>query len=134
MIEDQHIPGFWSRRRFVQLAAAGAVGVGMSQHLATAEAEDVSEHGTMLDVPFEKRNPRIAMIGVGGRGTSLLKNLLAAQGQVVAICDIVQDHADRAASLVTGSGQPKPRLYTKRPHDYEDMLVLKDIDLVLVAT
>jgi predicted dehydrogenase len=134
MTEDEQIPGFWSRRSFIQLAAAGAAGVGMSQHLASAEAQDVSGHGTMVDVPFEKRNPRIAMVGVGGRGTSLLKNLLAAQGQVVAICDIAQDHADRAASLVTGAGQPKPQLYTKGPRDYEDMLALKDFDLVLVAT
>ena len=39
--------------------------------------------GAMIDVPFEKRNPRIAMIGTGGRGTSLLGKLLAADKHVM---------------------------------------------------
>ena len=38
--------------------------------------QKLTTHGTMIDVPFEKRNPRIALIGVGNRGTSLLNNLL----------------------------------------------------------
>ena len=134
MSDDEQIPGFgfWSRRRFVQMAAASAVGAGVSHHLA--HADSVSGHGTMIDVPFEKRNPRIAMIGTGGRGTSLLGNLIAADAQVVGICDIVKEKAEKAASMVTASGQKKPKLYTNGPHDFENMLALTDIDLVLVAT
>ena len=80
--------GSWTRRRFVQLGAASAVSLGV---LKLADGEEAPVHKTMMEVPFEKRNPRIAMIGVGGRGTSLLENLLAADAQVVAICDVVQE-------------------------------------------
>ena len=123
--------GAWTRRRFVQMAAASAVSAGASP---LAHAGATVQHRTMIDVPFERRNPRIAMIGTGGRGTSLLSNLLAADGQVVALCDIVREKAENAASLVVASGQLKPKLYTNGPHDFETMLAASDIDLVLVAT
>jgi predicted dehydrogenase len=123
--------GSWTRRRFVQTAAAGAMSAGISP---LAHAESVNEHGTMIDVPFQKRDPRIAMIGTGGRGTSLLGNLLAADGQVVAVCDIVKSKAENAAAMVTASGQKKPRLFTDGPHDFENMLAADDVDLVIVAT
>jgi hypothetical protein len=128
---DEQTLGSWTRRRFVQMAAATAVTAGVSP---MAHAEDAGEHGTMIDVPFEKRNPRIAIIGVGGRGTSLLGNLLAADGQVVGVCDIVSEKAEHAASMVVAAGQAKPRLYTDGPHHFEAMLETSDIDLVIVAT
>lgn len=123
--------GLWTRRRFVQLGAASAVSLGV---LKLADGEEAPDHQTMMEVPFEKRNPRIAMIGVGGRGTSLLGNLLAADAQVVAICDLVQEKADHAAGLVVTAGQKKPALYTNGPHHYETLVASNDIDLVLVAT
>src|ERR1700733_8630857 len=116
---DEQSLGSWTRRRFVQMAAVGAVSAGVSP---LAHAESAGEHDTMIDVPFEKRNPRIAMIGVGGRGTSLLGNVLAADGQVVAVCDIVSQKAEHAASMVVAAGQKKPKLYTNGPHDFETML------------
>jgi hypothetical protein len=117
----------------LKLAEAEAAG---PQHAAAnhAAAGSATRAKTMADVPFEKREPRIGMIGVGGRGTSLLKNLLAADGQVVVLCDIVASKAEHAASLVAAAGQTKPALYTAGPHDYENMLARKDIDLVIVAT
>jgi predicted dehydrogenase len=133
MSVDEQTLGFgsWTRRRFVQMTAASAISAGVS-HLA--HAEGLSEHGTMIDVPFEKRNPRIAIIGTGGRGTSLLEKLIAADAQVVALCDIVKEKAEHAASMVAASGQKMPKLYTDGPHAFETMLGLNDLDLVLVAT
>jgi hypothetical protein len=127
--------GNWSRRKFVQLGAASAVSLS-AINLARANAQDAAAttSGSMIDVPFEKRNPRVAFIGTGGRGTNLLENLLAADGQVVALCDLVQEHADHAASLVVKAGQAKPQLYTDGPYAFETMLGRSDIDLVLVAT
>ncbi len=137
--------GNWSRRKFVQLGAASAVTMSaMSRIQANAQDAAATTHGTMthesvthesmIDVPFEKRNPRVAFIGTGGRGTNLLENLLAADGQVIALCDIVQEHAEHAASLVVKAGQAKPQLYTDGPYAFETMLAKNDIDLVLVAT
>jgi len=122
----------WSRRRFVQMGAASAVAAGINPSLEAAAAP--TGKPTMIGVPFEKRNPRIAIIGVGGRGTSLLENLIAADAQVVAICDVVQEKADHAAGLVEKDGRKRPDLYTAGPHDFETMLERSDIDLVIAAT
>jgi predicted dehydrogenase len=115
----------------VQTGAATAIAANM---MNLAHAKETSGYRTMIDVPFEKRNPRIAMIGVGGRGTSLLGNLLAADGQVVAVCDVVKEKAQHAASMVVAAGQKSPELYTDGPHAFETMLGKNDLDLVLVAT
>src|SRR3569833_1039684 len=93
--------GSWSRRRFMQAGLATAAVAGAVQQALTQESPLPADRGTMADVPFAKREPRIGLIGVGGRGTSLLGNLLAANAQIVAICDVVKDKADHAAGLVS---------------------------------
>lgn len=89
---------------------------------------------SMADVPYERKDPRVAFIGVGGRGTSLLRNLLAADGKIVAICDIAVDHATRAQKLIVDANQPSPEIYTRGEHDYERLVQRDDIDLVIIAT
>jgi hypothetical protein len=121
----------FSRRRFLELGAAGAACLGLTRE---AEAVPLATHMTMKGVPFEKREPRIAFIGVGGRGTSLLGNLLMAGGKVTAVCDVAAAKAEHAAGMVVAAGQPKPALYTKGPHHYEEMAASKDVDLIVVAT
>ena len=53
-----------SRRNFFKMGAASAVVLGVLKS-ASVEAQEATTHGTMVDVPFEKRNPRIAFIGIG---------------------------------------------------------------------
>ena len=89
---------------------------------------------TMIGVPFEARNPRIGIIGVGGRGTSLLENLLAADAQIHAICDIVREKAEHAQGMVTKAGQSAPELYTDGDHAFESLVARDDLDLVIAAT
>jgi hypothetical protein len=127
-----------SRRKFFKMGAASAVTLSV-MNLAHSNAQgtaapEANTNGTMVDVPFEKRNPRIAFIGVGHRGTSLLNNLLAAGAQIVALCDVDPAAADHAASLVVAAGQPKPPLYTDDPYAFETMLAKDSSDLVIVAT
>jgi hypothetical protein len=112
------------------IGAAAVLGAG----LAPAVAQAGSASGTMIGVAFEKREPRIAMIGLGGRGTSLLGNLLAADAQVAALCDVIKEKADHAAGLVVAAGQKRPETYTDGPHAFNSMLRRKDVDLVIVAT
>ncbi|HTB98468.1 MAG TPA: Gfo/Idh/MocA family oxidoreductase [Terracidiphilus sp.] len=131
-LNDQNpIAGPLSRRKFMQIGMAGAVALNAA-HLA--ESQEDAGRPLMIDVPFQKREPRVALIGTGGRGTSLLGNLLGANAQVVALCDIVPDKAEHAAGLVLTAGQKKPDLYTKGVHDYQTLLARNDVDLVLVAT
>ncbi len=90
--EQNHGSESLSRRKFFKMGAASAVTLSVLNlaraNAQSAAAPEATTHGTMVDVPFEKRNPRIAFIGVGHRGTSLLDNLLAAGAQIVALCDV----------------------------------------------
>jgi predicted dehydrogenase len=113
-----------SRRQLLQLAAAAAP-------LSAAVGETA---GSMMGVPFEATNPRLGIIGTGGRGTSLLKNFLAADARVTALCDIVAEKARNAQSLVEQAGQKAPALYTNGDHAFEALLEREDVDLAVIAT
>lgn len=115
-----------SRRHFLQAAAVvGASAVTIS---------GASQPATVIGMPFEARNPRVGMIGTGGRGTALLKNLLAADIQVNALCDVVPEAAKSAGALVEQAGQKAPTLYTNGDHAYEQMVARDDLDLTVIAT
>ncbi|HEU0140258.1 MAG TPA: Gfo/Idh/MocA family oxidoreductase [Bryobacteraceae bacterium] len=71
---------------------------------------------------------RTAMIGIGSRGGGLLKQVLAQQNvKVAAVCDIDPQARDNAQ---TAAGRDNPRAYT----DYRQVLDLKDVDAVVIAT
>src|SRR5579863_2892972 len=134
--ESPDQPGFPSRRDFLRLGAATAIGVGMSQIHAETPGEDAApQHaGNMINVPFAPVAPRIGLIGTGGRGTSLLENLLGADAKILALCDIVRDKAEHAQSLVQKAGQTSPELYTDGEHAFEKLVARDDLDLVIIAT
>ena len=92
--------GSVSRRSFLQAGAASAIGLGLSSLDATARTPEAHVQGkTMMDVSFEAKEPQLGIIGVGGRGTSLLEDLLAANAQVRAICDVVPEKAKNAQQI-----------------------------------
>ena len=82
-----------SRRSFIQRTAMGGAGLliakdvlgsgpssALSSELSasTPEGAKKSANATMIGVPFEARERvRLGIIGVGGRGTNLLDDLLA---------------------------------------------------------
>jgi hypothetical protein len=127
---NKNAAGLLSRRSFLQLGATTAIA---THALAMAPTAPASQK-TMTEVPFRKREPRLGLIGTGGRGTSLLRNLLGAEAQVVGLCDVVVQKAKAAQALVTATGQKSPELYTDGPHAYQKMLQREDIDLIVVAT
>src|SRR5438046_1256588 len=68
------------------------------------------------------------MIGVGNRGSLLLKTVLEdPHARVVAICDIKSDRSDRAA---TTAARDKPATMS----DYRRLLERKDVQAVFIAT
>jgi hypothetical protein len=134
-----------SRRQMIQttaFAAAAAAG------LPRADAEQVpapapapppptaAGGGSMIGIPFEKRSTvRFGLIGCGGRGRSLLHDLLGVPGvEVKAVCDIVPEKVQRAQAAVVKAGQKEPAGYTKGDHDFENLVKRGDLDLVYVAT
>src|ERR1700759_3714115 len=107
-----------SRRQFMRYGAMLTAALKLDQ-AAIAEAHP-SPGRTMVDVPFAATaSPRLGFIGVGGRGTNLLEWFVAQKANVVALCDIVPEHAEHASQVVVKGGQKAPELYTKGPHDYE---------------
>lgn len=73
---------------------------------------------------------RIGYIGLGARGSWLLKDVILAQGrQVVAVCDSYEDRAQEGACLVAEAGQ-SARVYT----DYRDVIADDAVNTVIIAT
>lgn len=119
-----------SRRELLRASTVtAAAGV-----LASAQETPPSAAPTVIGMPFQPVNPKLGLIGTGGRGTELLKNFLAADVQVHALCDIVADKAKHAQSLVEKAGQKAPELYTDGDHAFENLVAREDLDIVVVAT
>src|SRR5438270_7647763 len=121
-----------SRRNFIKGAAAGSIALSTREG-TSAQAQPAQEQ-SVINMPFENAEPRIGIIGTGGRGTSLLKNLLGTDVQVKAVCDIVQEKAQAAAAHVEQAAQKAPELYTNGEHAYEELLKRDDLNFVVIAT
>lgn len=102
----------YTRREFVTVPAAAAG----SAALLSAQ----SPNGAV----------RVAFIGVGNRGSYLLKNMLKVQGvQIVAICDINPETLQRAMNEAAAAGhQPEGSA------EFRKVLDRKDVDAVVIAT
>ncbi|MBX3288833.1 MAG: Gfo/Idh/MocA family oxidoreductase [Acidobacteria bacterium] len=104
--------------------------------LAELIAGPAQKNRSMIDVPFERHETvRLGIIGTGLRGRSVLGEFLNVPNvRITALCDIVQEKADRAKAMVTKAGQPEPAVYVKGDRGYEEMLKRDDIDFVFIAT
>jgi len=85
----------------------------------------------ILRAQTRKERLRVALVGAGNRGSYLLQHLLELEAaEVVAVCDILPDRADAAATAVAKKGGPA-RTFT----DYRRLLdEVKDLDAVIQAT
>jgi len=135
-----------SRREMLRNAAIGGLGLGLlGTNVVAGDNETAIESliagtppvgKTMVGVPFEKRaTARIGIIGTGLRGRSTLGEFLNIPGvRVTALCDVVQEKADRAKAMVEKAGQPAPAVYVKGDHGFEQLVKRDDIDYVYIAT
>jgi predicted dehydrogenase len=126
-----------SRRDFMMRTALGSAGLVVATEVLgeSLTLPSKSANETMIGVPFEARERvRLGIIGVGGRGTSLLRDLLSVDGvDVKAICDLVPEKVDHAQKMVTDAGQQKPSAFTKGDTDFKNLNQL-DLDIVYIAT
>jgi predicted dehydrogenase len=128
-----------SRRELLKAAAVTSVlGIG-SAGADTAGAPQAPAEApgpSVMDLKFDRHETvRIGVVGVGGRGTSLLRELLDVEGaRVTAVCDLVPAKTERARALCTKKKQAAPEAYTNGDHDFENLVKRDDVDLVLVAT
>src|SRR5687767_4213026 len=97
-----------SRRDLLKSAGLAGAGLGLSKAglsdaFGAHEAEHLVEpppvNKSMVGEKFKRHERvRLAIVGVGLRGTSLLREFLAVDKvQVTAVCDIVKDKCVRAA-------------------------------------
>jgi hypothetical protein len=122
----------------VKRTAMGGAGLLIASDILSGDLSAVtpkSEHATMMGVPFEaKERVRLGIIGVGGRGSNLLEDLLAIEKvDVKAICDLVPEKVAKAQKAVTAAGQSEPAGFSKGEHDFENLTKL-DLDIVYIAT
>lgn len=113
----------------------------MSETFNRRDALKAASAAALLSGSLEAQPPsnlivlRIGIVGVGGRGTSLLQNLLRLDGiKVPALCDIDESNLANAQSLVTKAGLPKPEGYARGERDWQRLCDRNDLDLVLCAT
>jgi predicted dehydrogenase len=117
--------GRYNRREFLQVGAATAWAMGG----ASLAAEAADGKAPPVD-PV-----RIGLVGIGGRGTVLLKILLDLEGvEVKAVCDIIEEWVVRAQNLVTAAGRAKPTGYARGETDFQRLCETEDVDLVINAT
>ncbi len=77
---------------------------------------------------------RVAIIGVGARGSGHAEQLAAIQGvELVAICDLDDGRAKRSAAQVTAKGH-SPKIYSGDDKAWQKMLVEIRPDAVFIAT
>jgi predicted dehydrogenase len=100
-----------SRRTFLGGAAAGALTASGYARVAGAN-----------------ERLRIGVIGCGGMATGHMRSLVTMREsdnfEIAAVCDIYTPRVEKAASITGG----------KIHKDYREILELKDIDYVLIAT
>ena len=105
-----------TRREFLHKSAIGtsALAVGLSGRARAAESK--------------KDEVVIGFIGVGGRGTTLLRKVVAIEGvRVAAVCDL---RTERVAAAQRVAEKFKPKGYT----DFREMMEKEKLDGVIVAT
>lgn len=108
------------RRDFLRAGAAAGAAFGLA---AVASAED------------KAKAVRIGVIGVGSRGTHLLRLALEAGVEVPALCDINEANLNRAIGLAAQARKGRqPASYSEGPTDYRRLLQRDDLDAVIIGT
>ncbi len=114
-----------SRREFIRNTAA----------VTAAAAGAAFAPSALFSGPEAAKPVRLGFVGVGSRGTYLLRTALDIGGvEVVALCDIDPEHLARAQRMVERRGMPRPAAYGNGPQDYRRMVESEQLDAVVNAT
>ena len=73
----------------------------------------------------------IGIVGLSGRGSGMLRELLKCDGvKVPAVCDKYEDRAKHGAEIVKEEAGNEPDVYL----DYKEMFKREDLDAIFCAT
>jgi len=99
----------------------------------TAMAAGVASHAAAQNRPMSR--VRLGIIGVGGRGSGHVHNLLRIPGvEIKAVCDIVPSKVENIQNIVEKAGQGRPTGYSGGERDYRRLCAQPDLDMVYIAT
>jgi len=115
-----------SRRDFVKSVALGTAGAVLVKPHSVLGSPPPAAPGQPL---------RVGFIGVGGRGTHLLTQVLSIDRvEVAAICDITPRNLSRAQKMVEEKSGKRPGGIGDTPYDYRKLLARDDVHCVVIAT
>lgn len=119
---------YYSRRKFVKLSSAAAVGGALISGLNfpdTASAQSPSNNRTL----------RLGFVGIGGRGSYHLNAALGIEGiEVPAICEVIPERLQQAKKWIEDAGLPTPALYDKGVTDFKRLCETERLDAVICCT
>jgi len=111
-----------TRREFLVTGSAG-LALGLAGSALRVESQEAGER------------LRCGFIGVGGRGTGLLKAVLDLnKADVVAICDTDPGNLDRGCNMVQEAQGKRPEAFGAGPYEYRKLLKSDQLDCVVMAT
>ncbi|WP_297764621.1 Gfo/Idh/MocA family oxidoreductase [uncultured Muriicola sp.] len=113
-----------SRRSFIRNTAIVGAGMGVLPNLASA-----------MYITNAKEELNVGLIGVGLRGTNHLRNLiLRTDVRITALCDVDPERITLGKKLLAEAGKKAPAIFGKNSLDYLNLLALKEVDAVIIAT
>ena len=125
-----------SRRQFLKTSTTVGLGAALGGMRLTASAsQPKSNAANEIDLPpIEK--VRIGIIGMGGRGNSLLSNFLNMKDDVEirAVCDIYPKRAEAAQKQVVRANLAEPDIYCGDEDVWKKLVDRDDIDAVIITT
>jgi predicted dehydrogenase len=114
--------GLLNRRNFLKAAGSAAILPSLLPALAAQSPESKALANNRINV---------GVIGMGGQGPGNTKAFLASDVcQVVAACDVDENHLQAAVRLINDSYGTED---CKGYHDYRELLAREDIDAVMIA-
>jgi predicted dehydrogenase len=120
------------RRDFLKLGTT-AIAALQTDALRAQAAAQPSGGGAFAAPPIP--TVRIGYVGIGGQGSSHVRNLLKIKGcRITAVCDVRPERTDWATKAITAAGFAAPAVYNKGPRDFERLCETEQLDLVYNAT
>ncbi len=114
-----------SRRKFLKDGISASLLLGLSDSLTAGS-------GGMVN---PESNIKVGIIGTGGRGTWLMRELLKIDDvKITAVCDLYQERVERAASICRDTRNQNPRLYSNDENTWKKLLDNEELDAVIIAT
>ncbi|MDN5205704.1 Gfo/Idh/MocA family oxidoreductase [Fulvivirgaceae bacterium BMA10] len=132
-----------SRRDFLRKTSIAGAGLAIVPALSKAKSKEPAKaHGAKYMGDFiapKLETVKCAFIGVGARGAGHARQLAAIEGtEVVAICDLYQDLADRSAKSCKENGKEQRhnniKTYTGGKNEWKKMLKETKPDAVFIST